>query len=119
MQAKRVGHRGRTLLVEWRDWEGVPRRALVPPEHVGDDWVDDAVLARCPGDPMVEMLEARLAGALPDPQALKAYLRASRRRGLWTPNDGVARPAEVRAAYDEALGSAITAIMNAHRELAG
>jgi len=105
--------------VEWRDHEGIPRRTLVPPEHVGDDWVDDAVLARCPGDSMVEFLEARLAEALPDPQTLKAYLRASRRRGLWTPNDGVRNPAEVRAAYDEALGSAITAIMNAYRELSG
>lgn len=118
MQAKRVGHRGHVIIVEWTDGEGVPRRSTVPPEHVGDGWVADDVLARCPQDPSTVMLADRLAAVL-DPTLLRAYLRASRRRGLWTANDGVARPGEIRAAYDEAVGAPITAIMNAHRDLAG
>lgn len=105
--------------MEWTDHEGVPRRTLVPPVHVGPDWVEDSVLSRCPQDPDTVMLENRLGIAIPDQRLLSAFLRAARRRGLWTANDGVARPNEIRAAYDEAVGSPMTAIMNAYRELAG
>ena len=119
MQIRKAGHRGGSILVEWSDHEGVPRRTLVPPVHVGPDWVEDSVLKRCPEDPDTVMLENRLGMAVTDRRLLLAFLKATRRRGIWTANDGVARPNEVRAAYDEAMGSPLTAIMNSYRELAG